>query len=212
MGVTRWLDRIDPEIWRRAVTHVQDHGFALLEPASAAAFLHDFGKEPDRSILSSLDDADDEYARPALLNNLLEAAVTEESWDLDKSFNRFADVTAVLPDGDAFLKIFDFKGLDVDMPDTCRMSDSGLYGCCSTQALRDCSDLARRFGTPSEVQVVLRQRTVGVLGRLLGRNARINTAIRVMDEDYYARHWQALCQAVLTTTARGHYLGLGMSP
>ena len=211
MGVTRWLDRIDPKIWRRAVGRIEDRGFALLEPTSAAAFLRDFGREPDQDILGSLDDADDEYTRSALLNSLLEAAVTEESWDLDKSFNRFADIAAVLPGGDALLKIIDFQGLDVDMPDSCRISDSGLYGCCSSQALGECSDLARRFGTPSEVQLELRQRTVGVLGRLLGGKARINTAIQLMDEDYYANHWRSLCQAVLTATARGHYLGLGMS-
>jgi len=212
LGVTRWLDRIDPATWERAATRVAERGFDLLEPATAATFLHEFGREPDHDILSSLDDADDEDVRPALLNSLLEAAVTEESWYLDKSFNRFAELAAVIPGGEALRKIIDFKGLDIEVPESCRMADSGLYGCCSSEALRECSDLAQRLATASEVQGALRQRRIGLFGRLLGRQAHVTSAVELMGQDYYANHWQTLCQAVLATTSRGHHLGLGMSP
>ena len=145
MGVVRWLDRIDPVVWERAATQVAAEGAGLLERATAAAFLRDFGREPTDDDLGALDDADDESLHPTLLNGLLERAVTEVSWELDKSLDAFAAVAAALPGGRALSSIIDFKGLDVKVPEACAMIESGLYGCCSAAALTDCLRLVRRW-------------------------------------------------------------------
>ncbi len=211
MGVVRWLDRIDPAVWERATAQVAAEGAGLLERAAAAAFLRDFGREPTDDDLGALDDADDESLHPTLLNGLLERAVTEVSWELDKSLNAFASVAAALPGGRALSSIIDFKGIDAKVPEACAMIESGLYGCCSAAALTDCLRLVRRFGSPAEVQAALGQNRPGLLARLLGRAGGRGVS-KVMSQDYYIYHWQALCAAVVETAEQGHYLGLGMSP
>ena len=213
MGVIRWLDRIDPSTWERAVRRIDEEGSDLLDSAAAAACLRDFGRGPSPETLSTLDDAEDETLHPSLLNGLLEAAVTEAHWELDKSLNRFAALPALLPGGRALHKIIDFKGIDVEVPAVCRDIEGGLYGCCSSAALADCAELARRFRSPADVQAALRQRRPGLVERLLGRGTLATaSASELMTQEYYSEYWQTLCDAVLETTTQGHYLGLGMSP
>jgi hypothetical protein len=140
VGVIRWLDRIDPAVWARAVERIDAEGTGLLQRAAAEAFLRDFGQTPTEETLGALEESEDESIGPTLLNGLLETAVTEESWELDKSLNGFAALAPLLPGGSTLNKIIDFKGIDVDAPEACRMIESGLYGCCSAGALADCRD------------------------------------------------------------------------
>src|SRR5688572_12512302 len=212
MGVTRWLDRIDPAVWERAVRRIDQDGAKLLEKTSAEAFLREFGRELSADVLAALDDADDERLQSTLLNGLLEAAVTEESWDLDKSLDGFTILTGLLPGGPALEQIIRFKGIDVAVPESCRTSDTGLYGCYSPVAYTECATLAQRLPSPADVEAALRQRSPSVFDRILGRSGRVDAAIHVINQGYYADHWRTRCQAFAVTTARGHYLVLGMSP
>lgn len=210
MGVIRWLDRIDPSVWERASKRMEALGTDLLEKRAAIAFLEEFGRTPSADTLTALDDADDD-AEPALLNGLLEEAVTEETWYLDKSLNELEGVARLLPGGSALLKIIDFKGIDVEPPQICRATEGGLFGCCSSAGLVDCAAVAQQFGAPAEVVAALRQWSPSLVGRLLGHAARAEKALDTIGNDYYSANWQALCRAVLVTTSRGHHLGLGLS-
>jgi hypothetical protein len=211
MGVIRWLDRIDPSVWERATTRIAREGTALLDRTAAAAFLRDFGKEPTDDTIGPLDDVEDDSVHPTLLNGLLEAVVTEATWELDKALDRFARIAGLLPDGQALKAIIDFKGIDVEVPEVCRMIESGLYGCCSAAALAGSVQLLRSFRSPSDVQAALRTYRSGFVGRLLGRSDGASAA-ELMSQDYYADYWQTLSTAVIETAERGHHLGLGMSP
>jgi hypothetical protein len=212
VGVRRWLDRIDPAVWSRAVRRIDQDGPNLLERPAAQAFLREFGKEPSADALAALDDAEDERLHPTLLNGLLEAAVTEESWDLDKSLDEFAILAALLPGGRALERVIHFKAIDVAVPESCRTSDTGLYGCCTSGAYIECATLTQPFASSADVEAALRQRVPSALDRILGRHRRVDAAIELVEQSYYAEHWRTLAQALAATSARGHYLGLGMSP
>jgi len=212
MGVTRWLDRIDPAVWARAVRRIDQVGAKLLERRSAEAFLREFGREPSADVLAALDDADDERLQSTLLNGLLEAAATEETWDLDKSLDGFTILTTLLPGGRALEQIIHFKGIDVAVPGSCRTSDTGLYGCYSAVAYTECATLAQRLPSPADVEAALQQRSPSVFDRILGRSRRVEAAVQLVRQSYYAEHWRTLCRGLAVTSARGHYLGLGMSP
>ena len=123
MGVTRWLDRIDPTVWTRAVQRIDHEGANLLEKTAAEAFLRECGREPNAEMLAALDDADDERLESTRLNALLEAAVTEESWTLDKSLGELLGLAALLPGGRALERILNFEAMDVAVPLSCRTSD-----------------------------------------------------------------------------------------
>jgi hypothetical protein len=210
MGVIRWVDRIDPSVWDRASKRMEALGTDLLERRVAIAFLEEFGRTPSEdSVVSTLSDDDD--PDPGLLNGLFEEAVTEESWDLDKSLEELKGVARFLPGGSAFLKIIDFKGLDVEPPQICGPTEYGLFGCCSSANLADCASVAQRFAAPSDVAAALREWSPGLVGQLLGRGALAKKALQTISSDYYSGHWQTLCRAVLVTTSRGHHLGLGLS-
>jgi hypothetical protein len=51
MGVTRWLDRIDPDVWQEAVRRVQP---LPSTPGEVIAFLAIFDKKPYDSMLDAL--------------------------------------------------------------------------------------------------------------------------------------------------------------
>lgn len=146
MGVVRWLDRIDPAVWERATTQVAAEGPGLLERATPRRSFATSAESRRTTDLAALDGADDESLHPTLLNGLLERAVTEVNWELDKSLTAFASVAVALPGGRALSSIIDFNGIDVKVPDACAMIESGLYGCCSAAALTDCLRVIRRFG------------------------------------------------------------------
>ena len=213
MGVIHWLDRIDPSVWDRASRRVESLGTDLLDRRAAVAFLEEFGKTPsEHSVVSSLDDGSDEdEPDPALLNGLFEEAVTEESWELDKSPEGLGRVARLLPGGDALVRILEFEGLDVELPEICRPSDAGLFGCFSSARLADAASVARGFAAPADVAAAVRAWSPGLVGRLLGRGTRAKKALETIADDYYAGHWQTLCRAVLATSSRGHYLGFGLS-
>jgi hypothetical protein len=208
MGVIRWLDRIDPSVWDRASKRVEALGTDLLDRRAAIAFLEEFGRTPSADTVSALDDDDTD---PALLNTLLEQAVTEETWELDKSLEELKGVARFLPGGNAFLKIIDFNGIDVEPPQICLATEGGLFGCCSSASLIDCASVAQQFATSSNVAAALRHWSPGFVGQLLGRGALAKRALETIGNDYYSDHWQTLCRAVLVTTSQGHHLGLGLS-
>ncbi len=212
MGVIRWLDRIDPATWRAAVERMEREGEALLEPAAASSFLRDFGREPDPESLEALADAEDESIRPTLLNGLLEAAVREQEWYLDKSLDRLEVLARALPGGEPLLDITAFRGIDVEPPRALANIEGGLFGCMTTRRLEATAKLLRGLAGPAEVEAAARSRRLTVLARLVGGERRREAAVAVLRDEYHSHHWSALREAVLVTFDAGHYLGLGMSP
>jgi hypothetical protein len=212
LGVIRWLDRIEPRKWDAAVERIAREGEALLAPDAASAFLRAFGREPKPDLIDSLSDAEDESIRPTLLNNLLEAAVGEQEWYLDKSLNQLEAVARALPDGHALLDIIDFRGIDVEPPHEIGSIEGGLFGCISPQRLERSAAVLRNLPGLQEVAEAVRTQKVSLFARLGGATRRREAALSVLRDDHHSQYWSALREAVLTTHDSRHYLGLGMSP
>jgi hypothetical protein len=134
------------------------------------------------------------------------------AWDIDKALDRFGSVAPLLPGGDALGAIIDFKGIDVELPEPCRLIDSGLFGCCSPAALAALAEFLRRFPTSEAVTAALAERPLTMGDRLLGRARRADSLTALMREDYSETNWAAMRIAVSECVSQGSYLGLGMSP
>lgn len=212
MGVIRWLTRIDPQVWGRACERL-----ASAPPSDAAEaenFLRAFGREFEPYVVASFDDlADDPSIHSTLLNGLLETAVKEESWELDKSLSHgLEQLPGSLESLASLKKIIDFKGIDVEVPKTCTPDDgSGLFGCLSPQALTDCVGGVGRYQTSADVAAELRTVRPGTLARFFGGRQRLSALASKLEEEYFAEHWKSLRTAILETHRQSHYLGLGMS-
>lgn len=208
MGVLRWLDRIDPEKWA-AVIELLEKERPLTEQA-AATFLRHFGRSVNDD--ENMIDFEDED-RGAILNRVLEAAVSEETWYLDKALSRgFEEIHKFLPIFLVLNKIIDFEGMKVAAPDWCSSSSgSGLYGCLTPAVSQSCWEVITRYDTISKVTVELRNVKPSLVSRILGKgNAAVELATR-LEDDYFEYHWTMLRTALEKTIASGHYLGLGMS-
>ncbi len=211
MGVIRWLDRIDPARWsavcQRLTSSPPD------SKATAAEFLRSFDRNDD-DLLEGFDDLQEEPdLLPSLLNGLLEVAVKEESWELDKSLSHgFQRLPALLPALKPLRKIIDFRGIDNDLPRACGPDESGgLFGCISSENLADCVVGMEDFPTVADVTSTLRRVKSGIVARALGRGGGpADLAARFQDE-YFATYWTNLRQALAETTRHGHLLGLGMT-
>lgn len=211
MGVIRWLVSVDPSTWNRAVRRMESGGMDLLDRSAAERFLSDFGRDLDEQLLDGLDEADDEALRSEALNSLLEAAVTDREWTLDKSLDRLATVVRALPDTKPLLKIIEFNGIDADLPEVCRLIGSGLYGCCTPENMKDCLAVAQRYPTAKEVSEALSSSPRGVLSRFFGSTEKAEAARALITEDYYSEQWMTLTEAIRKTVGRQKMLGLGMS-
>ncbi len=212
MGVIRWLDRIDPAKWptvcQRLTSSPPD------SKAAAARFLEEFDRAGNDPLVEGFDDLDEEPdLLPSLLNGLLEEAVQEESWDLDKSLSHgFQRLPALIPALKPLRKIIDFSGIDHDLPRACIPPEGdGLFGCISSENLADCLTCVEQLPAVADVAAVLRRVKPGLVARAPGRgDAAADLAARIED-DYFATYWSNLGRALAETTRRGHLLGLGMA-
>lgn len=212
MGVVRWLNRIDPEVWARACEAL----FAAppTTPDDATRFLRQFDREGSDFLIRSFADlAEEPGLGPSLRNALLEEATQESSWELDKSLSHgLEQLPRLLPELGPLRKIVDFKGIDREVPNACAPDDgSGLFGCISSAALADC---VAAVGDVESIQVLvskLRDVRPGVLASLFGRQRKAAMLAAKLEDDYFATHWTNLRAAVVETSSRGHLLGLGMS-
>lgn len=212
MGVIRWLNRIDPDVWARACD-------ALVAarpetPDDAQKFLRQFNREASEFLLQSFEDVEEEpRLRPSLRNSLLEEATKESSWELDKSLSHgLEQVPRWIPTLAPLRKIIDFKGIDRDVPKECAPDDgSGLFGCISSAGLSDCVAAVGDFGSIQDLISRLREAKPGVVASFLGQHRQIASLSSRLEDDYFATHWANLRAAILETSSRGHYLGLGMS-
>lgn len=213
MGVVYWLDRIDPGTWEAATERLAGAGENLLSRDGVIGFLREFGRQPSAQLLELLDDCDDSDLEAAVRNQVLEAAVAEEQWDLDKSLRELGPLVRALPDAAPLADLFDFQAMDLVIPDSCRTSEGGLWGCISAQRLAGCRQVVERYRDPASVAAALRELRPGLLARLTGRAARVREMASLLDEPYHYHpaHWTTLCEAVSQTLDRGHQLGLGMS-
>jgi hypothetical protein len=209
MGVLRWLDRIDPlkleEAARRLVA-------APRSRRDVVAFLAAFGRQATDAFLEAFEEQIDGPDPRRVLNQLLERAVTEQSWDLEKSLGGFQQVADHLPALKPLRLIVDFQGLDVGLPAACDGVDTGLFGCLSTAAVRRCAEALTPFPSVKEVCVALRQARTPLARRLFGTRAEATVLASKLDDGYFDHHWKVLRAAVDETLARRHYLGLGMNP
>lgn len=212
MGVLRWLDRIDPETWSAVCERI------IASPPSstkaAEEFLKSFGRKGSDSLVESFGNLQEEPdLLSSLLNSLLEEAVTEETWDLDKSLSQgFEKIPTLISALSPLGKIIDFRGIDHRLPAGCEPEDGcGLFGCISSESLAGCLPGMARFATVAEIAAALQEGEVGVIGRMFGRGRKTGKLAEQIQSEYLARHWIHLQTAVTETTRRGQLLGLGMS-
>ncbi len=212
MGVLRWLDRIDPASWSAACAQLTSS--PPQTRATAGEFLEQFDRVSDVALLDGFDELQEEPdLLPSLLNGLLEEAVEEESWDLDKSLSHgFQRLPALIPDLRPLRKIIDFSGIDHELPGVCCPDESGgLLGCISSENLADCVAGVERLPTVADVASELRRFKPGIVARTLGRGDEASKLAARIEDDYFATHWTHLARALAETTRRGHLLGLGMA-
>jgi hypothetical protein len=210
MGVIRWLNRIDPKVWEEACAVI------IASPPGSATkarqFLERFHREPESSFDTAYDDFDDLEQRPYLLNGLLECAVTEESWDMDKALSHGLDtVLKSLPGG----KIVDqnligFAGMKLELPDVCNAVDGGFYGAIDKDEVMKFLPVASQFRRLEYIDEVA-QIPVGKFLGVFPRTNKAKKARPILNDEYFWEIWQDLCTAVETTCEKGHHLGLGMS-
>lgn len=210
MGVTRWLDCIDPATWEVAVKRISAAGTNLLRKGEAMKFLREFGRKPTDDLWSLLDEAEDEGLQAETLNELLELAVTDKSWDLGKSLKELRLIATLLPDASPLLKLIDFRRIDIEVPTPCR-ADEGLFGCCSSVNLQDCLDVVKRYSEPREVDLALESAGHGFTALFAGRSRKVSKARTLMGDDYHREYWPVLMASVSETVGSGKLLGLGMS-
>ncbi len=212
MGVVRWLDRIDPARWTTACQRLTSSPPDTR--AAAARFLEELGGDGDHPLLEDFDDLhEDRDLLPSLLNGLLEAAVKEESWELDKSLGHgFQRLPALIPALKPLRKIIDFSGLDHDLPRACIPDESGgLFGCISPENLADCRAGVEQLPTAADVAAALRRVKPGIVSRALGRGDAAADLATHIEDTYFATYWTNLGRALGETARRGHLLGLGMA-
>lgn len=212
MGVIRWLNRVDPAVWGRACDRLVSA--PPKTGTEAEQFLKSFGRLPDPYLISGFEDLREEPdLESTILNGLLEAATKEESWELDKSLSHgFEQLPGWIAELRPFRAIIDFSGLGVQPPSSCVPDDgSGLFGCLSPEALAACVSALERFPTIGEVVAALRAARPGAVARLFGASQRQSALAAKLKNEYFAMHWENLRTALVETSRRDHFLGLGMS-
>ncbi len=214
MGVIRWLDRIDPARFKKAVDAIAYTTVAGLPDVTS--LYERLDAPPDQEVLDqsteALDESDDLLMALAF-NCLLERYATVQEWDLDKALSRgLLSFIEALPDLKSLSDMADFKGADVDVPDQARAVDSGLFVVWSPEALQPAASALARYEDLNSLRQAVRIRSYSLLERLLRKPKRHlrNVSSRV-SEEYYSTHWRSLREAVLETARTRHYLGMGMS-
>lgn len=212
MGVIRWLNRIDPDVWVRACG-----ALVTVPPETADAaerFLRQFNREASDLLIQSFEDLEEEPGLgPSLRNSLLEEATRESSWELDKALSHgLEQVPRLLPALSPLEKIIDFRGIDREVPKGCAPEEgSGLFGCITSAGLADCVAAVGDVKSIQDLVSRLRDTRPGVLANLLGRHRQAAALASKLENDYFAAHWAHLRTAIVETSSKGHYLGLGMS-
>lgn len=212
MGVIRWLNRIDPDVWVRACE-------ALVvappkTPDDAERFLRQFNREASEFLIQSFEDLEEEPSLgPSLRNSLLEEATREGSWELDKSLSHgLEQVPRLLPALSPLNKIIDFRGIDRDVPKECAPEEgSGLFGCISSAGLSECVAALGDVESIQDLILRLRDARPGVLASLFGKYRQAASLSSKLENEYFATHWASLRAAIIETSSKGHHLGLGMS-
>lgn len=209
MGVTRWLDRIEPERWSDACRLCTENP---PETASEAEdFLSHFGVTMDQELGADFDSsADDEEMRAIARSQLFEKAVTVESWYLDKALRSLESVLRLLPGTRVVVKqIVDFGGLDMDLPDCCSV-EGGFYGACSSDSIKASAEALSRFQELKSIRVLMDQQPAGVFSAFSRTHSKAAEAYTILEDEYILSAWKDLGTAVITCADGGHHLGLGM--
>ena len=210
MGVTRWLDRIDPEKWARACQWLAKDPPKTQD--EVLWFVGAFDRQPSASFLLAIDDDYEDPERLAhICGKAFELAVTEERWAPDVSFRLFAQVPRWIAELAPLRRVADCTGMDVPAPEALRALASGLRGCLTPAAQRPCAQALERFPTLNEVRAALAGVKPGPLSRLRGKPSSATTLAERLQADYYEKMWSELVAAFRETGKHGHYLGLGMA-
>lgn len=211
MGVLRWLDRIDPGRWERACAQIGAEGTRFLDLPAATSFLEELGVTTSdglQILLADLEDEeDDDDVRGNFLGQLLEAAVTEQTWFLGKSMPELEEIASALRGGEVLRGIVHFEAMDLPSPEACRSSDLSFYGCIPSARLAPIAAFLEPLGTREELEAALSSPPSLLLPADLAPSR--ERALELLP--HYFEEWIQLRDAVLTTHARRHHLGLGQS-
>ena len=209
-GVTRWLDRIDPEKWAQACQWLTDN--ALQTHDEVLWFVGAFDRQPTASFLVA---NDDDYEDPERLARIraqaFELAVTEERWDLDVAFRLLAEVPKWIAELAPLGCVADGRGMDVELPARLRALDTGLRGCLSPTAQRACAQTLEHFPAIGEVRAALERVQPGPWSRLRGKRPAAALVAQRLEADGCEKMWSNLVAAFRETGKHGHYLGLGVA-
>jgi hypothetical protein len=210
MGVTRWLDRIEPQRWTDACGVLAER--PPTNAVEAADFLDRFGVSMDDQLASDCEllssDGED---HGVVLSDLLEKVVTSESWYLGKALQPLEPVLKALPGTRVVIKqIIDFGGLDLEPPDCCS-PDSCFYGACSSEAIRASAEALSRFQEIADILAVMNQCPKGLFAAFSKTTSRAKQAHEALQDENLWCDWKELGIAVITCVESGHHLGLGMS-
>lgn len=199
MGAVRWLNRINPSRYNQVCAALT--GKYIQDPEDIEQILSGLGTPVDEEYLEQMEywfDEDSPESQSHILYSMLERAIIEESWELDKALDTGLDtVFRVLPGMSSLLKLVDFKGVDVPEPGFLEPEVDLVMAIWSSQALTDLLSPIHHYAT----QEVLAGLT----------EPHYQKAIQLFQSDYYWGHWLSLRDAVLTTSGQHHYLGMGIS-
>ena len=199
MGIVRWVNRIEPARYEQVCAILTGKDVRNIDDVKQ--ILTVLETPVDEEYLEQLEywfDEDSSESQSHILFSILERAIIEESWELDKALDSGLDtVFRVLPGMSSLVKLVDFKGIDVPEPGFLEPEVDLVMAIWSSQALTDLLPPIHHYAT----QEVLAGLT----------EPQYQKAVQVFRSDYYWGHWFSLRDAVLTTSGQHHYLGMGIS-
>ncbi|HNB74234.1 MAG TPA: hypothetical protein PLS70_24155 [Acidobacteriota bacterium] len=199
MGIVRWVNRIEPARYEQVCAILTGKDVRNIDDVKQ--ILTVLETPVDEEYLEQLEywfDEDSSESQSHILFSILERAIIEESWELDKALDSGLDtVFRVLPGMSSLVKLVDFKGIDVPEPGFLEPEVDLVMAIWSSQALTDLLPPIHHYAT----QEVLAGLT----------EPQYQKAVQVFRSDYYWGHWLSLRDAVLTTSGQHHYLGMGIS-
>ena len=211
MGVTYTAIRIDPDRYDRVVSDIEGTEFTGAEDLKKVCDRH--ARPLDDHVFQQwqegFEEGDQDLVRDAL-NDILYELVKEEEWHLGKGLgSELGDIIRTVPALSPFKKIAAFQ-CDITVPPGLSASEGRLAWIWSSNALQGCVSPIREFANPAAVDTYSASLSFSWLEKLRGRERRLQMSLTLWKREDVWAFWRDLCEAVESTVARQHHLGLAM--
>lgn len=211
MGVTYTAIRIDPDRYDRVASDLEGTEFKRVEDLKEVCDRH--ARSVDDYVFQQwhegFEEGDQGLVRDAL-NDILYELVKEEEWQLGRSLGReLGDIIRTVPALGPFKRIAGFQ-CDVTVPPKLSASQGRLAWIWSSNALQDCMLPIRQFAGAAAVAAYSASLSFSWLDKLRGRERRLQTSLTLWKKEDVWAFWRDLCEAVESTVAKQHHLGLAM--